>query len=257
MTKRLNNMNNFTKQNIIYGYDGTFDGFLCCAFESFSRKEIPTDIVSEKDFQPSLLEQFNIATDLEKSGRVKKSIREKISSDALFFLRDALFTNLTEKELYMLEFIRLGYKTGSKIMSMLSNDIVSKLTKAVRFLYNESHRYKGFIRFSEYGELLVSSIKPKNFVLPYVAPHFSQRLPNEKFIIIDETNKAVCIYEKGKLSLFDAKDIAIPKTDEKEVFYRNLWKDFCESIAIKERFNPKCQNTLLPKRYRDRMTEFQ
>ena len=25
----------------VYRYDGTFQGFLCCIFESYSRKEIP------------------------------------------------------------------------------------------------------------------------------------------------------------------------------------------------------------------------
>ncbi|MDR1695278.1 MAG: TIGR03915 family putative DNA repair protein [Endomicrobium sp.] len=249
-------MKNFTKQNIIYGYDGTFDGFLCCAFESFSRREIPSAIISEKDSQPGLFGQFNIETDFGKSERVKRSVNEKINPDALIFLRDSLCTNLPDKELVMLEFMRLGYKTGSKIMTMLSDNIVNALNKAVRFLYNESHHYKGFIRFSEVDGLFVSSIKPKNFVLPYTAPHFAQRMPEEKFIIIDETNKAACVYEKWKLSLFDAKDITMPKTDEKETFYRNLWKTFHETIAIKERFNPKCQNTHLPKRYRDRMTEF-
>ncbi|MCL2485048.1 MAG: TIGR03915 family putative DNA repair protein [Endomicrobia bacterium] len=249
-------MNNFKRQNIIYSYDGTFDGFLCCAFESFLRKEIPADIISEKAPQPALLEQFNIETDFEKAGRVKKSIREKISLDAFFLLRDALFTDFPEKEMLMLEFMRLGYKTGSAITSMLSNNTVDKLIKAVNYLHREALRYKEFIRFSEYDGLLIASIKPRNFVLPYTAPHFAQRMPEEKFIIADETNKAVCVYEKRKLSLFDAKDITIPKADEREAFYRNLWKEFYNSVAIKERINPKCQNNLLPKRYRDRMTEF-
>ena len=43
---------------------------------------------------------------------------------------------------------------------------------------------------------------------------------------------------------------------ENEQLYRTLWKQFYNTIAIKERYNPRCQNTFLPKRYRSTMTEF-
>lgn len=41
-----------------------------------------------------------------------------------------------------------------------------------------------------------------------------------------------------------------------ELQFRALWKRFYETVAIKERENPRCQNTFLPKRYRGTMTEF-
>ena len=44
--------------------------------------------------------------------------------------------------------------------------------------------------------------------------------------------------------------------DSAEVFYRILWKRFFDSVSIAPRENPRCQNSFLPKRYRDVMTEF-
>ena len=38
---------------------------------------------------------------------------------------------------------------------------------------------------------------------------------------------------------------------------QKLWRGFCDTIAIKERLNPKCQRTNLPLRYRSDMTEFE
>ena len=38
----------------VYLYDGTFEGFLCCVFESYMKKETPVDIV------PDTFEQFFI-----------------------------------------------------------------------------------------------------------------------------------------------------------------------------------------------------
>ena len=33
----------------VYVYDGTFEGMLCCVYESFLRKEIPIAIESENE----------------------------------------------------------------------------------------------------------------------------------------------------------------------------------------------------------------
>ena len=45
--------------------------------------------------------------------------------------------------------------------------------------------------------------------------------------------------------------------DETETSYRRLWKRFYDTIAIKERENPRCRQTHMPKRYWNTMTEFQ
>ena len=42
---------------------------------------------------------------------------------------------------------------------------------------------------------------------------------------------------------------------EKELKYERLWKVFFESITIKERENPKCQQNHLPLRCREGMPE--
>ena len=38
--------------------------------------------------------------------------------------------------------------------------------------------------------------------------------------------------------------------------YTDLWKEFFETIAIKERENPRCQRTHMPLHYRKHVTEF-
>ena len=250
-------MAGFTEKNIIYNYDGTFDGFLCCAFESFTRKEKPADIVRHKDIQPGLLEQYNIVTDMAKANRVRKSVPKEMGCEALPFLESALMTCLEHKEMHMLNFMRLGYKTGQKIMNMLTNDTVLTLTKAVKQMTHEAHKFTGFVRFSVYGDLLIAKIKPKNFVLHILAQHFSERMPNEKFVIYDETNKFICAYAKGRYAISEADEVNIPDADAEEQTYRDLWKMFYGTIAVEGRENPKCRMTLMPKRYWSNMTEFQ
>ena len=56
----------------------------------------------------------------------------------------------------------------------------------------------------------------------------------------------------GTDSLYDASECI--RESERE--YERLWSGFFESISIKERENPKCQQNHLPLRYRSDMTEF-
>ena len=39
---------------MIYLYDGSFEGLLCCIFDSYANKEILTAIFSDEDFAPTL-----------------------------------------------------------------------------------------------------------------------------------------------------------------------------------------------------------
>ena len=48
----------------------------------------------------------------------------------------------------------------------------------------------------------------------------------------------------------------LPAASAEEERYRELWKSFYDTIAIKERYNPRCRMTMMPKRYWGHMTEF-
>lgn len=68
---------------------------------------------------------------------------------------------MPEKELPLLRVLQEGFRKGGSIMNFLADEDLSSLVKAVRFLKNESHLLSGFVRFSEYGSVLVSVITPK------------------------------------------------------------------------------------------------
>ena len=57
---------------IIYQYDGTFDGFLCCVFHSYTDKELPAAISSEECL--SLYDVRTVITVRENAQRVYRSI---------------------------------------------------------------------------------------------------------------------------------------------------------------------------------------
>ena len=49
--------------------------------------------------------------------------------------------------------------------------------------------------------------------------------------------------------------ISLPEPYSDERQYQKLWKQYFETIAIRERTNPRCQKTLMPVRYWKHLTE--
>lgn len=244
------------QSDVIYSYDGSFDGLLCCVFESYDKKEIPVDIVLPGLSHTLLFETKKIITDVAKGKRVLTSIPAKIGASALDFIRHAFLTCLPQKELYILMFLRLGYHHGPKVMNMLTNDVINILSKAITHLNKESHLLKGFIRFSILNNVLVGEIAPKNYVLPLLTHHFCQRYPEESFLIYDKTHHMALVYRPHQSAVIPIDELELPEADEEEQAFRKLWRIFYDTIAIQGRYNPKCRQSQMPKRYWKYMTEF-
>lgn len=225
----------FDRSDVVYSYDGSFDGFLCCVFASYENKELPSHIYNEKNSELYLLPTRKIVTKKEQADRVKASIPKKMGSKALVFLQETFLTCIEKKELYMLKFMYIGYKYGNKVFYMLADNTIHVLTKAVQNLHNEVHQYQGFVRFSIHDELMIAKIKPKNYVLTLLGPHFSERYPNENFLIYDQNHNMIYAHEKGKIWVAESANIELPKLDNVEKQYRKLWQVFYDTIAIEGR----------------------
>ena len=244
------------RTDIVYKYDGSLEGLLTCVFEGFEKKESPIAILSPVAPQILLYPEKEILTDFEKSARVMTGIREKISQEAVYWVKMGMLIYHAEKELLIFNFLKLGFTKGAKVTLMLQNDRVRALHKAIGHLNMEAQKLKGFIRFSEYNKALVSIIEPKNIILPLLIEHFCGRYPQEQFMIFDKAHRMALIYRPYEHKIIPVEDLTLPEADENEWKYRKLWKCFYDTIAIEGRYNPKCRMKLMPKRYWKYMTEF-
>jgi probable DNA metabolism protein len=240
----------------VYAYDGSFDGLLCCVFESYAQNEIPADILPEGTPMPELLPIKAIETLPDRANRVRRSIPEKMGLHTLDFIRRAFLTCCPQKELRILQVMRLGYRYGSAVLNRLTDEPVHALFAAVNHLNCEVNHYMGFIRFSDAGGALTAQIEPKNIVLPLMARHFGERYPQEQFLIYDKTHGMVLLHEDCSLQIFNAEDFNQPCPGEEEMKFRSLWRLFYDTIEIKDRHNPRCRMSHMPKRYWRFMTEF-
>ena len=243
-------------REIIYQYDGSFDGFLCCVYESYTQKERPTAILSGEDDEPSLFEIRTVETVPEHAQRVYRSFL-KISPTVGPFLRRVFLSCMEEKEIAMYRFVVKLYREGAPLLTHLSDEAYHPLLKAVRNLSGEAEALRGFIRFSELGGILGAEIEPKNRILPMLRSHFCSRYHNESFFIYDRTHREALLYANSVSQIVPLDHFEMAPPDKEEAGYRRLWRRFYDTIAIKERENLKLRRSNMPKRYRNTMTEFQ
>ena len=242
--------------DLIYLYDGSFEGFLCCVFDSYANREVPTAICRDEDFPPTLFSTRTIATDKDHAGQVFRRVARD-SPEAADLLRRGFLTCLPEKEVHLYRLVAKLLREGPGFLRDFSDETLYPVIRAVRHLNGEAHLLKGFVRFSDLGGVLGGEIEPKNRVLPILRPHFCARYQNDVFFLYDRTHREALLYAAGRAVIRPLEAFQMAPPDETEARYRLLWKRFYDTVAIKERYNPKCRMTQMPKRYWATMTEFQ
>ncbi|MCL1796591.1 MAG: TIGR03915 family putative DNA repair protein [Clostridia bacterium] len=242
-------------ENSLWLYDGSLKGFYCCVYESVYSRRLPIDIRSAQADDPTLLPEKYIETDAGRAARVRRGISRNISEAALSLVETVFLSCLVQKEITTLRFLLFGFAQGERALSALHNPVVHAMRRAEQHLRGEAHLLTGFIRFSDHGGALIASIQPKNFVLPFLADHFLDRLQRETFMIYDKTHHAALIQEKGRRQIVEIENVKEFLASEEELHYQALWKQYYRTIAIEARHNPKCRMTHMPKRYWAEMTE--
>ncbi len=264
----------FERTTLILAYDGSFEGFLSCIFDCYYLHYNPIDIVATtKSDQTTLFEQNFITTNPAKAARVYKSLSTKISPRVQALVEYgflALSPKNCSTEMLLYNFIKQAFNLGKRIIANYQVPEYVLLEKAVHGLTKEAHLLKGFVRFSQMENFLFAKIKPKNNVLPLIAPHFVNRFAGEHFIIYDETRALAIVYKPSKYIITDVTLEAFQDTllnnvvsslttnlSQNEKHYQSLWQAFYQSITIESRFNPKCRMSHMPKRFWTNLTEFQ
>ncbi|MEG2833820.1 MAG: TIGR03915 family putative DNA repair protein [Ruthenibacterium sp.] len=245
----------YTAANVIYLYDGSFEGLLCCIYESVYAHETPIDIVPEDLAQPSLFLQRAILTDEARAARVYESIPLKICPAASKLVQAVFLSCADGKEMLILRFLQMGYREGAQVMHLLAHPDVQPLLAAELHLKNECHLLLGFLRFSDFDGALVAVITPKNYVLPYLQAHFCNRYMQEDFLIFDKTHAAALVYQQRTAKIISLDTLTLPPESAEEAQYKALWKRFYTTISIAARENPKCRMTHCAKRYWTNMLE--
>ncbi|HCO62942.1 MAG TPA: DNA metabolism protein [Clostridiales bacterium] len=242
---------------VCYEYDGSFAGFLTCVFESYAAKEEPVAFFAPEDTRYALWPTRRIDTHPQRAGRVYRALEPKLGVWGKRLVCRGFLAGMEERERHIWAFLAYGLRRGPEAARDLGDPRVDCLRRAVEQLEEEAHRYTGFVRFSDYGGMLVGEIAPKNRVLPLLRPHFVQRFAGEDFFLHDRTHREGLVYQQGRWSIVPVEGLTLPPLDEEEEGYRQLWRRFFHAVSIAQRENPKAQARNLPHRYRSEMVEFE
>lgn len=230
------------ENQIIYLCEDTPDGIFTAIYDAWAAN-IPDSrlsIQAEPYHEMQLFADYvYVQTDLEKAVKVARSVRGKIGQEAYDMIYKASLSYEKDKIDAIYRFLKLGFRYKSSAVYMHGNNAVCRLYELKRNVWNEAHSFREFVRFheSEAG-ILISQIRPKNQVLPILAYHFSDRFPEEHFVILDETHEMGLFHEKGRQWYLAPLEKAVldriwgyRRISE----YEELWKTFFRTIAIEER----------------------
>ena len=240
---------------MIYKTENSVDGIITCLYHSFLYKEYPSDVVCQ-NFSPTFFENVKeIAVDKEAVKRVRLAL---LKYDSFIFERVyiAFRYGKDEKFKIIFDFLHLTLAEQKSVIKMFGNEKVLAFNDITQKVWQERHRFLGFLRFIETASgVLYANFTPDNDIADLLSSHFIKRM-NLPFIIHDS--------KRNKMVLFNGKDVKTVISDvlptvilsKDEEKFTKLFKLYFNSVNIKERKNTRLQNGYLPKRYRKNMTEF-
>lgn len=243
----------------VYLCEPTLDGMLTGIYDAWAsgkgHANVRLELLSQCDME-LFCEYITVVPDADKARKVAGSIRRKISEEVYEHCYRALCGCAEDRVDAVYRFLILAFRIGPGILTRYGDPVVMRVFELRRYMSDECHLLYGFTRFEEYdNHVLVARIAPNNDVIEVLALHFADRLAGERFVIYDIRRKRYVCHQPGQELLYGTGELPLEQW-RREDDYQDLWKAFFDSIAIRERNNPRCQRNLLPLRYRPQMTEF-
>lgn len=254
---------------IVFVYDKTFDGLLSCVFFAYEQKKFPDLILSESDQKPLFTdEQYYVDTETEKSVRVWRGLKKKLSKFAQNMMLSVWLSELPETAMLLFRYIRKNIDHPKGIEMNFGDDDVLRIKDIAQKVGTDARKLIQFIRFQETADgIWFAPVSPRYNVLSLIVPHFRSRYAGQPWIIYDTMRNAGLYYDTRTVQeiSFSQKDFAElqsgkpgnEKLSDEEAFFQKMWKEYFQSITIKERINLKLQRQHMPKRYWKYLPEIQ
>lgn len=244
---------------IIYRIQKGVTPFLSAVFDAYDTKKFP-DVITTRTAVPQTFDTEMLCPlpDEQHAERVKTAIIKYGGMRTYDDVTDCLRSDIGDKETTAYEYVKLLLKEKRYVGNMLANVVVLNFIDIVKKVRTEAHRMKGFLRFMqlENGNLY-AHYTPDNDVTDLILTHFIARYKNFKFAIHDSKRGIMAVYDGKTSKVFSTDSTVTVYISEEERRMRDLWKEYYDSVNIKQRKNKKLQDNSLPVRYRGNMTEFE
>lgn len=261
----------------IYQCEDSLEGIFTAIYNAYEDRAKPEETMIGLPEELFLFAEYiPVQTDTDKAWKVINTLKRRFGEEDYFWICLALASYDTEKANAVYHTVVYGLShmvSMGHLFDNLANQYLHKVFSLGRASNNEYLHLRGFLRFQELeGKILYAGMGPKNHLITFLMPHFADRFPTENFMIHDDTRGIWGIHPAGK-DWFLARESDLgedwfsaskshmgeswqQKETKEEEMYRELFCHFCHTIAIKERYNPKLQQSMLPLHFREYMVEF-
>lgn len=242
----------------IYLYDGSWDGLLTAFYHACKAKE-KAPVLACEDPGELFCDYIRVHADQGIAKEVAAAVVQKISRNVLYRGGLLYLSECADSGSVLYRYFLLGFAMGSKVDWYQSNEYVRRTHEISRKVTGEAHRFMGITRFEQTSiGVLYASVEPRHNIVPVIAPHFLDRLGDEKWIIHDVSRGiAALANEKGAYDILPFTVEYRPDLCDDELFFRNLWRRYYKKVCITERTNIRLRNRFIPPRYFTHLTEIQ
>ncbi|MDO5383094.1 MAG: TIGR03915 family putative DNA repair protein [Eubacteriales bacterium] len=250
----------------IYTCEDGFENMMCCIYAAWEGALVSghdnVRLVREPVEQVTFFDEYiHVDYDKDKFEKVVRSIRNKISTEAFYYVYYASLSAEEDALDSIYRFLVEGFKKGALVIYQYTVPAVSRIMEIRRNVGNEACHFKEFARFNSLdNKLYVCHLEPKNNVISIVGQHFADRMPSEYWLIIDDNRSIAVVHSKDEENylrvLTEDEMNSLKRTEFMEDEYTKMWRTFFDAIAIKQRENYACQRNLFPIWMRKHTTEF-
>ena len=251
-----------------YTYDGTFEGLLTVLFTVYDWRAAPNSIQPEATAQTGLFAQpAHRATDEAQAARVWDGLLRTMTEEARARLYHVFLSEDAEREMLIFRYVDLALRTAADIAENYTDATVRRVQRLAQQMFREKHRMEAFVRFEKTSDgLFHATIEPDYDVLPLIAPHFTKRYADQRWLIYDRRRRYGLYYDLTRTDLVQfeetgaparATDVAATVLDEREPLFQVLWQAYFDHVNIPERRNLKLHRRHMPLRYWKYLSEKQ
>ncbi|MCB2379937.1 TIGR03915 family putative DNA repair protein [Hymenobacter sp. BT635] len=258
-----------TASPLDYTYDGSFEGLLTVLFTIYDRKAAPNSIQPEGAVQGGLFTQpLLVETHEATAVRVWEGLLRHMTPEARTRLFHAFLSEQPDRELLIFRYADLAMRSSQDIAENYADDNVRRVAHLAQQMGREKHRMEAFVRFEKTAdELFHATIEPDFDVLPLIAPHFTKRYADQRWLIYDRRRHYGLYYDLHRTDIVQFEpDTAAPRRstsvsatvlDEREPLFKVLWQTYFDHVNIPERKNIKLHRRHIPLRYWKYLSEKQ
>ncbi|RYU81581.1 TIGR03915 family putative DNA repair protein [Hymenobacter persicinus] len=257
-----------TNAPLDYTYDGSFEGLLTVLFAIYDRRAAPNSIQPTDAVQGGLFAQaVEVETHEATAARVWDGLLRHMDEEARTRLFHTFLSEQPDRELLIFRYADLAMRSARDIADNYADDNVRRVARIAQQMYREKHRMEAFVRFEKTADgLFHATIEPDFDVLPLIAPHFTKRYADQRWLIFDKRRRYGLYYDLHRTDVvqFDAgaspqrtTDISATVLDEREPLFKVLWQAYFDHVNIPERRNIKLHRRHMPLRYWKYLSEKQ